>query len=66
MENLNTTLTTLLSTRSAPSFDGFPTPEDLEKALWEAKLKTLNEVSAPANGFDCPLCRSEGVTYRLR
>ena len=33
------------------------------KTLEEMKLESINALSKPANGYDCPLCRNKGVIF---
>ena len=62
MKSLNETLTQIMAAHSASSFEDW---KAVEAALMQEKIKTLNETSAPANGYDCPHCRNKGVIFRL-
>lgn len=33
------------------------------ESLEEMKLRSINALSRPANGYDCPLCRNKGVVF---
>lgn len=47
---------------SAPSFD----PEDLEMVIGKMKMDTINALSEPPRGYDCPLCRNKGYVAFLQ
>lgn len=54
---------TILKSLQTLSGRSFELPQG--ETLAQMRLRTLNEAAAPADGYDCPVCRNKAVVYFL-